>query len=331
MRLNTQHFRNNSCKQRMLFLSSPGPRQGGSSDVTLVVMPQTGWAKLAGVYNHQFLEGKQSIPPWAVCAPTEKASYVCSSGCTTNATSVVTFLEQVSVSFILFYFIFLLLGEGCSQFGAHKPASQVFIWWNTWHFIWQNLCNEVLISWHLSGMFMLVEWGHSLCWRFLWYFFLLQWKLYHHKKTNKPKTLKIPTLLCGSGVKGDDVFQVQVNHWLWLSLLSWLHPFACGQFLVGFGFFLWEQEFSSPFKRAGIPHWEPQLGWSRWKVVDWPHFLTSTPASMSLMEDIIFRHTKQHICNKSVWQETPHDLWREADQKSVRWSGFLCCHICPLM
>lgn len=124
MRLNTQHFRNNSCKQRMLFLSSPRPRQGGSSNVTLTVIPQTGWGKLAeGGYNHQFLAGKQSIPSWEVFAPTEKASYICSSGCTTSATSVVPFLEEVSLSlslscFTLFIFFASrrrLVSVWCSQ------------------------------------------------------------------------------------------------------------------------------------------------------------------------------------------------------------------------
>lgn len=105
----------------MLFFSSPEPRQSGTSDVSLAIMPQTGRGKLAeGGYNHQFLAGKQSISPWEVFAPIEKASYVCSSGCTTSATSAVTFLEEVSLSFILFLFIYFasrrrLVSVWCSQ------------------------------------------------------------------------------------------------------------------------------------------------------------------------------------------------------------------------
>lgn len=82
-------------------------------------------------------------------APTEKAWWVCSGGCTTS-TSAVTFLE---LSLLLSFFFCIQNETGLSL--VHTNQLCRYSCDETVGTLCQNVCNEVLISWHLSGMFVL--------------------------------------------------------------------------------------------------------------------------------------------------------------------------------
>lgn len=100
----------------------------------------------------------------------------------------------------------------------------------------QNVCNEVIISWHFSGMFVLVcgvraedSSGTSS--------YSSENDIFTKKKRKKPWNSEAPLRVWFKRA----VFLVQVNNWLWLSLVPWLRLFARERFLVNLVSFLWEQ------------------------------------------------------------------------------------------
>lgn len=159
-------------------------------------------------------------------APTEKAGWVCSGGCTTS-TSAVTFLEISPFLFFFFFFFCIQNETGLSLVCTNQRCR--YSCDETVGTLCQNVCNGVLISWHLSGMFVLIcgvraedSSGTSS--------YSSENDIFKKKATQKknPWNWEAPLRVWFKWA----IFQVQVNNWLWLSLVPWLRRFAREIFLV---------------------------------------------------------------------------------------------------
>lgn len=200
--------------------------------------------------NHQFLAGKESIPPWEVFAPTEKASYVSSSGCTTSA--LVTCLEEVSLSFYLFFASRRrLVSVWCSQTSSAGIHMVKHLALNTTKYV-QWGANILASLWHVCPCgvraFVMLKIPRILLPTPVKIISSLK------KQTNQ-KLLQFRGSSVGLVLKGMTYSRSRLTtgcdclycHGCILSPVEDFWLILC---------FVWNQEISPLFKRAGIPHWE---------------------------------------------------------------------------
>lgn len=138
-----------------MFLSSTGASQSGGPDIQKRNTVGDNWQMRPGE-DFEIVFKKQSVSP-TVFVPrespwvTEKALNIWSNGgCTTNETIYSHFQKESDHKKGTFFLLFP--NKLNTRYFGLTLMKRLFLWWNSWHFKREHLCNEPLKFWHLSAL-----------------------------------------------------------------------------------------------------------------------------------------------------------------------------------